>query len=126
MRVNKAVTGLVWPRRYGVKWQRNLAFMPMKEWSVTIAGRSLHCTPRMIKWASGGGVYPFLDRLCLLAPLAYERNNAMKDIHIDQREEEILTVQISDEALEAAAGSVKEKAGAFTLAFCSGLDSCPS
>ncbi len=50
----------------------------------------------------------------------------MKDIHIDQREEEILTVQISDEALEAAAGSVKEKAGAFTLAFCSGLDSCPS
>ncbi len=50
----------------------------------------------------------------------------MKDIHIDQREEEILTVQISDEALEAAAGSVKEKAGAFTLAFCSGLDTCPS
>jgi hypothetical protein len=50
----------------------------------------------------------------------------MKDLHIDQREEEILTVQISDEALEAAAGSVKEKAGAFTLAFCSGLDSCPS
>jgi hypothetical protein len=50
----------------------------------------------------------------------------MKVIHIDQREEEIFTVQISDEALEAAAGSVKEKAGAFTLAFCSGLDSCPS
>jgi hypothetical protein len=50
----------------------------------------------------------------------------MKDLHIDQREEEILTVQISDEALEAAAGSVKEKAGAFTLAFCSGLDTCPT
>jgi hypothetical protein len=50
----------------------------------------------------------------------------MKDLRIDQREEEIFTVQISDEALEAAAGSVKEKAGAFTLAFCSGLDSCPS
>ena len=33
---------------------------------------------------------------------------------------------VSDGALEAAAGSVKEKAGAFTLAFCSGLDTCPS
>jgi hypothetical protein len=46
----------------------------------------------------------------------------MKDIHI---EEEIL-IDVSDEALEAAAGSVKEKAGAFTMAFCSGLDTCPS
>jgi hypothetical protein len=50
----------------------------------------------------------------------------MQDIHIDQREEEILSIEISDEALEAAAGSVKEKAGAFTLAFCSGLDTCPA
>jgi hypothetical protein len=45
---------------------------------------------------------------------------------IEQTEEEILTVQVSDEALEAAAGSVKENAGAFTLAFCSGLDTCPA
>ena len=43
-----------------------------------------------------------------------------------QREEEILSFEVSDEVLEAAAGSVKEKAGAFTLAFCSGLDTCPS
>ena len=43
-----------------------------------------------------------------------------------QREEESLSFEVSDEALEAAAGSVKEKAGAFTLAFCSGLDTCPS
>jgi hypothetical protein len=42
------------------------------------------------------------------------------------REEEILSFEVSDEALEAAASSVKEKAGAFTLAFCSGLDTCPS
>ncbi len=48
----------------------------------------------------------------------------MKDINIDQREEEIL-IDVSDAALEAAAGSVKEKAGAFTLSFCSGLDTCP-
>ena len=45
---------------------------------------------------------------------------------IEQTEEEILSFQVSDEALEAAAGSVKENAGAFTLAFCSGLDTCPA
>jgi hypothetical protein len=59
----------------------------------------------------------------LLAPLANERNKAMNDTH---REEEILTFEVSDEALEAAAGTVKEKAGAFTLSFCSGLDTCPA
>ena len=49
----------------------------------------------------------------------------MTDMHIE-REEEILSFEVSDEALEMAAGSVKEKAGAFTLAFCSGLDTCPT
>jgi hypothetical protein len=49
----------------------------------------------------------------------------MKDIQI-QKEDEILTFQVSDEALEAAAGTMKDKAGAFTLAFCSGLDTCPA
>jgi hypothetical protein len=49
----------------------------------------------------------------------------MTDKYIDG-EEEILGFEVSDEALEAAVGSVKEKAGAFTLAFCSGLDTCPS
>jgi hypothetical protein len=50
----------------------------------------------------------------------------MNDINIDHREEDVLICEISDEALEAAAGTVTEKAGAFTLAFCSGLDTCPS
>ena len=50
----------------------------------------------------------------------------MTDTNIDQREEEILTFDVSDEALEAAAGTMKDKAGAFTLAFCSGLDTCPA
>jgi len=49
----------------------------------------------------------------------------MNDIRIDQREEEIL-FDVSDEALEAAAGSIKGKAGAYTVAFCSGLDTCPA
>jgi hypothetical protein len=52
-------------------------------------------------------------------------NIAMTHI-IEQTEEELLSFQVSDEALEAAAGSVKENAGAFTLAFCSGLDTCPA
>jgi hypothetical protein len=48
----------------------------------------------------------------------------MTDKYIEREED--LSFEVSDEALEAAAGSIKEKAGAFTLAFCSGLDTCPS
>ena len=50
----------------------------------------------------------------------------MNDTTIDQIEEDILSYDVSDEALEAAAGTVKDKAGSFTLAFCSGLDTCPA
>jgi hypothetical protein len=50
----------------------------------------------------------------------------MSHTTIDQTEEEILAYDVSDEALESAAGAGKEKAGAFTLAFCSGLDTCPA
>jgi hypothetical protein len=62
------------------------------------------------------------------AALANKRNKAMTDMtdmYIGS-EEEILSFEVSDEALEMAAGSIKERAGAFTLAFCSGLDTCPS
>jgi hypothetical protein len=71
-----------------------------------------------------GGLANFSSCLVTAGAAGNERNKAMKDIHIDQREEEIL-FEVSDEALEAAAGT-NEKAGAFTLAFCSGLDTCPS
>jgi hypothetical protein len=50
----------------------------------------------------------------------------MTDTTIDQIEEAILSYEVSDEALEAAAGTMKDKAGSFTLAFCSGLDTCPA
>ncbi len=43
----------------------------------------------------------------------------------DQTEQEILIFEVSDEALEAAA-CTNDKAGAATLAFCSGLDTCPA
>jgi hypothetical protein len=43
---------------------------------------------------------------------------------LDQTEEELLISGISDEALEIAAGTAKEKAN-FTLGACSGLSVCP-
>jgi hypothetical protein len=46
-------------------------------------------------------------------------------IGLDQAEEEILTYEVSDEALETAGGTGKEKAGAFTLGHCTGLSDCP-
>jgi hypothetical protein len=45
---------------------------------------------------------------------------------VDLTDEINLTYDVSDEVLETAAGAIREKAGAFTLAFCSGLDTCPS
>jgi hypothetical protein len=50
----------------------------------------------------------------------------MSDTTIYQIDEEILSYEVSDEALEAAAGSVKDKTGSFTLSFCTGLDTCPA
>ena len=55
-----------------------------------------------------------------------------KDQVMDEREAsepyglDDLNFECSDEAIEAAAGSVRDKAIAVTLAFCSGLDTCPS
>ena len=46
-------------------------------------------------------------------------------IGLEQTEQEILAFEVSDEVLEAAAGTVREKAGNYTLAACSGLSVCP-
>jgi hypothetical protein len=46
----------------------------------------------------------------------------------DQTEEDeilIITYKISDEALETAAGTEKEKASNYTLGACTGLAVCP-
>ncbi len=50
----------------------------------------------------------------------------MKNITIglEETDEEIFTFEVSDETLEIAAGSTKEKAN-FTLGACSGLSVCP-
>jgi hypothetical protein len=44
----------------------------------------------------------------------------------DQSDEEALSFDISDTALEAAAAEIKYKAGSQTVSFCSGLFTCPS
>jgi hypothetical protein len=51
---------------------------------------------------------------------------AKTTIGLEQTEREILVFEVSDEALEAAAGTVREKAANYTLAACSGLSVCPA
>jgi hypothetical protein len=45
---------------------------------------------------------------------------------VDLTDEMNLSYDVSDEALETAAGAVRDRTGALTLAFCSGLDTCPA
>jgi len=47
-----------------------------------------------------------------------------KSIRQDRTEDELLSYEVSDESLENAASS--EKAGAYTLGFCTGLSDCPA
>ena len=44
----------------------------------------------------------------------------------ERNEDEILSVQVSDEMLETTAGVGNEKGGGITLSFCSGLSTCPA
>jgi hypothetical protein len=52
---------------------------------------------------------------------------AMNDMTtgIGQTDEERLTYEVSDEALETAAGKGSGRAGNYTLYFCTALDLCP-
>ncbi|MGC2456287.1 MAG: hypothetical protein WA592_26375, partial [Pseudolabrys sp.] len=61
----------------------------------------------------------------LTAGAAGERKDrAMKTmLGLEKTEKEILAFEVSDEALEIAAGMAKEKAG-FTLGACTGLSVC--
>ena len=73
----------------------------------------------------GGYRYFVLPPACLLpAPSANQRTSTMN--HYDLTDEDILTFEVSDEALETAAGTGKEKAGNYTLGFCTGLSACPA
>ena len=53
---------------------------------------------------------------------------AMSDKIADRNatDEQILVCDVADAVLEDAAMTVKERAGSFTLSFCSGLDTCPA
>ena len=43
----------------------------------------------------------------------------------DHAEDQILACDVSDEALETAAGSGKDNSGVYTLGSCTGYFSCP-
>ena len=47
-------------------------------------------------------------------------------VELDQAEEEILSFEVSDTALEAAAGKGNEKAANYTLGGCTSLMNCPN
>jgi hypothetical protein len=49
----------------------------------------------------------------------------MNDTTTHHTDEEVLISEVSDEALEAAGSSMRERAGSFTMAFCSSVNSCP-
>ena len=59
-------------------------------------------------------------------PPVNKRINAMMSITmgLENTEREILAFEVSDAALEIAAGTTKEKAN-FTLGACTGLSECP-
>jgi hypothetical protein len=59
--------------------------------------------------------------------VAKERKSTMNDTtkRLDQTEEEILTYEVSDEALENAAGADEGVAANYTLGACTGLSVCP-
>jgi hypothetical protein len=46
-------------------------------------------------------------------------------VGLDQTEEEMLAYEVSDETLETAAGTGSEKAGNYTLLYCTALSLCP-
>jgi hypothetical protein len=61
-------------------------------------------------------------------PPTNEGINAMTQTTMgrEQAEQEFLVFEVSDEELEAAAGSVSARAKNYTLAACSGLSVCPA
>jgi hypothetical protein len=77
----------------------------------------------MIFMALGGGADSGISHT---AGAAGERKDVLMKstiLGLEITEEEILAFEVSDEALESAAGSAKEKAN-FTLGACSGLSVC--
>jgi hypothetical protein len=64
----------------------------------------------------------------LPAPPTNERIATMTDttMEFERTEQETIVFEVCDEVLEAAAGTLREKAASYTLAACSGLSVCPA
>jgi Fe-S-cluster containining protein len=52
--------------------------------------------------------------------------NDTTTIGLDRPEEDILTYELSDEALESAAGYESERVGKYSIAWCTFLTGCPT
>lgn len=64
-------------------------------------------------------------RAALLVPSANERNNAVNDTTIGFQSEQVIPIEdVSDGALEAAAGAGREELGGAMTMLCTGI-SCP-
>ena len=58
-------------------------------------------------------------------PVGKTKDHAMTNtMGLEKKQEDILAFEVSDETLEIAAGTAKEKAN-FTLGACTGLSVCP-
>jgi hypothetical protein len=70
---------------------------------------------------------PTKGRRCNVGMSAIKGKHAMDDktFGLDSKDEDLLITAISDEALEIAAGTVKEMAS-YTLGACSGFSVCPA
>ena len=53
------------------------------------------------------------------------KGNAMNKTTADQNEEDLITSEISDEALESAVAPDRRAVAGYTLFLCTGLDVCP-
>ena len=55
-----------------------------------------------------------------------QRRSAIEATAIARNEDDVLVPEVSDEVVEAASQGLKGIAYAATVAFCSGLDTCPA
>ena len=60
-----------------------------------------------------------------VASMSFANTNVINTAAVDSDELAVLTTEISDEALEAAACAGPQQGGVFTVSMCTGLQECP-
>jgi hypothetical protein len=62
----------------------------------------------------------------LRVEIYWRRQMSESVINLADAEDDVLNYEVADEAVEAAAALLEGQAKNATIAFCSGLDTCPS